>query len=246
MPSMKGRRVKMTSSQSEIRRADQRGATELGWLHSRHSFSFGAYRDPSRLGFRALRVLNDDVVEPGAGFGEHGHDNMEIISWVLEGALAHRDSTGSGGVLVPGDLQVMSAGRGIRHSEMNASKTEPVHFLQIWIEPARRALEPSYEQRSFPADGRRNACQLLVSPDGRDESMVIHQDALLAVAEIEAEQRLDLDVPSSRHGYLHVATGSVRVSGDALAAGDALSLPGGTKLRLEGDGGGQVLFFDLG
>jgi len=132
-----------TNTAFEIRRADQRGKTELGWLHSQHSFSFGGYRDPDHMGFRSLRVLNDDVVEPGRGFGEHGHEDMEIISWVLAGGLAHRDSTGTSGVITPGDVQVMTAGRGIRHSEMNASGTDRTHFLQIWIEPAERGLEPS-------------------------------------------------------------------------------------------------------
>ena len=171
-----------------IRRAEDRGKTELRWLHGRHSFSFGRYYDPNNLGYRSLRVINDDIVEPASGFGEHGHDNMEILTWVLEGTLHHRDSTGTDGDLRPGELQAMTAGRGIRHSEVNDSPTERVHLLQIWIEPDTLNLTPAYAQKPFPREGRRGQWQMLASPDGRDDSMRIHQDAILSVAELGRER----------------------------------------------------------
>ncbi len=233
------------SSRREVRRAEDRGATELGWLHSRHSFSFGRYHDPQRMGYRSLRVLNDDVVEPGAGFGEHGHDHMEIISWVLDGALRHRDSTGGGGVIRPGTLQVMSAGTGIRHSEMNASDAERVHFLQVWIEPAERDLEPRYAERAFPAEGRRDRWQLVASGDGRDGSLLIHRDAALSIATLGAGARLTASIGEGRHGYLHVARGSVTADGAALNAGDALAFAGPDRFELVGGEPSELLLFDL-
>ncbi len=229
----------------QVRRGDQRGTTDLGWLHSRHSFSFGSYHDPNRMSFRSLRVLNDDVVEPDSGFGEHGHDNMEIISWVLEGELAHEDSTGTRGVIRPGDVQVMSAGRGIRHSEMNASDTDRSHFLQIWIEPTERGIEPSYDQKFFPKERRQNRWQLVVSQDGRDGSMRIHQDALLRIADLEEGRRLDLIIDSKRYGYLHVAIGSVRIGGETLSAGDAVKLTNVDRLDIDAIEESELLFFDL-
>ena len=229
----------------ELRPGAERGRTNFGWLQSRHSFSFGRFQDPARMSFRSLRVLNDDVVAPSGGFGKHGHDNMEIVSWVLDGTLAHRDSTGEGGVLRPGDLQVMTAGRGIQHSEMNGSDSDPVHFLQIWIEPAERDLEPTYSQRSFPADGRRGRWQLLASPDARESSMQVHQDVSLRVAELEAGDELDVGVPPDRHGYLHVVTGVVRIDDATLEAGDAISFGGDVPMTLKAAAVTQVLFFDL-
>ena len=229
----------------QVRRGDQRGRTDLGWLHSRHSFSFGSYHDPNRMFFRSLRVLNDDVVEPDSGFGEHGHDNMEIISWVLDGELAHEDSTGTRGVLRPGDAQVITAGRGIRHSEMNASQSDTVHFLQIWVMPASRDLEPSYAQSSFPKEERRNRWQLIASHDGREDSLRIHQDALLRIADLEEGRRLDLIIDSKRHGYLHVAIGSVRIRGETLSAGDAVELTNADRLDIDAIEESEFLFFDL-
>ncbi len=234
-----------TQAEFEIRRANDRGTTDLGWLHSRHSFSFGSYRDPNRMSFRSLRVLNDDVVEPDRGFGEHGHDNMEIISWVLEGELAHEDSTGTRGVIRPGDAQVMTAGRGIRHSEMNASPSDPVHFLQIWIEPASRDLEPAYAQTSFAKAERRNRWQLIASRDGREGSIRIQQDALMSVADLEEGGRVDLVLDSNRLGYLHVAFGSARIGGETLSAGDALTLTNPGRLDIEAVEESELLLFDL-
>src|SRR6478672_6188502 len=187
----------------QVRRANDRGTTEIGWLHSRHSFSFGRYYDPRNMGYRSLRVINDDVVEPGTGFGEHGHDNMEIITWVLKGELRHRDSTGTDGVIRPGEVQTMTAGRGIRHSEMNPSASEAVHLLQIWIEPSAYSLTPSYAQKAFSEEGRANQWQLLVSPGAHDESLQIHQDAKLNVAELDTGKKIELELKENRHGYVH-------------------------------------------
>ncbi len=197
------------------------------------------------MGFRSLRVLNDDIVEPGAGFGEHGHSDMEIISWVLEGALEHQDSTGMKGVLRPGDLQVMTAGRGIRHSEMNASTTDRAKFLQIWIEPAAQGIEPSYGQKSFAAVDRQGRWQLVASSDGRDGSMRMHQDAFMRIADLEPGDRIELDLPAFRYGYVHVAFGSVRTGETTLRAGDALTFGGDTQHDFEALKRSQLLFFDL-
>src|SRR4029078_772614 len=168
----------------EVPPGQKRGTTEIGWLHSRHSFSFGRYYDPQNMGYRSLRVINDDIVEPNSGFGEHGHDNMEIITWVLKGTLRHRDSTGTDGVIRPGEVQTMTAGRGIRHSEINPSSSEAVHLLQIWIEPSQQNLTRAYAQKAFDKSGRDSKWQVLASPDSRDGSLVIHQDAILSVAEL--------------------------------------------------------------
>ena len=228
-----------------IYRADDRGVTDIGWLDSRHSFSFGRYFHPDRIGYRSLRVINDDVVAPGRGFGEHGHDNMEILSWVLEGQLAHTDSEDHQGVIRPGDLQVMSAGRGIRHSEMNGSDSDPVHFLQVWIEPASRDTEPGYAQKHFDSAGRQNQWQLVASPDGDRDSMVIGQDARLAIAQLDANQSLSIDVQQGRYAYLHVASGTVTVDDHTLGAGDAISTAGPVSLSIEGERAAELLAFDL-
>jgi redox-sensitive bicupin YhaK (pirin superfamily) len=229
----------------QIRRANDRGTTEIGWLHSRHSFSFGRYYDPQNMGYRSLRVINDDVVEPNSGFGEHGHDNMEIITWVLKGTLRHRDSTGTDGVIRPGEVQTMTAGRGIRHSEMNPSAFEAVHLLQIWIEPRALNLTPSYSQKAFAEEGRANRWQLLVSPDARDESLQIHQDAALSVAELAAGKQLELALDNNRHGYVHVAFGNVRTGDSTLTSGDAITLSGPAALEIVANEKSQLLFFDL-
>ena len=229
----------------DIRRGDDRGTTEFGWLHSRHSFSFGRYHDPERNSFRSLRVLNDDTIDPGGGFGRHPHDNMEIISWMLDGALEHTDSSGRRGVVKPGDVQVMTTGRGIEHSEMNASRTEAAKLIQIWIEPAERNLEPTYSQKSFPVEGRRNQWQIVVGPDGSNGSLRIHQDAVLSVADLAEGRRLDAAIRDMRYGYLHIAFGNVRIDGQALSAGDSITWTGPGGLVVEGLEASQLLFFDL-
>lgn len=233
----------------EIRRAADRGASNLGWLQSRHSFSFGRYYDPARMGFRSLRVINDDVVRPGAGFGEHGHDNMEILTWVLDGALRHGDSLGHDMVLRPGELQAMTAGTGIRHSEFNASATAPVHFLQIWIEPDTPDMNPRYDQRAFDAAGRANRWQTLATgreADADGVAMPIRQDATLRIAELSAGATVDVTVAPGRAAYVHVATGSVIVGDDRLTAGDALVQDAAGTQTLTAEGPTQVLWFDLG
>lgn len=228
-----------------IRRAEGRGQTELRWLHGRHSFSFGRYYDPNNLGYRSLRVINDDIIEPSSGFGEHGHENMEILTWVLEGTLHHRDSTGGDGELRAGELQAMTAGRGIRHSEVNDSPTERVHLLQIWLEPAKLNLPPAYAQKQFPHDGRRGKWQTLASPDGRGDSMLIHQDAILNVAEIGAHDHLSLTLSEDRNAYVHIAFGTVRAGNIWLKAGDAITFRGPEKLEFTASEESQLLFFDL-
>lgn len=229
-------------------RADERGRTRLGWLESAHSFSFGRYRDPARMGFRALRVINDDIIAPGGGFGEHPHADMEILTWVLDGALRHGDSLDNSEVLRPGELQRMTAGRGIRHSEFNASKTEPAHLLQIWIEPSELGLEPAYGQKAFPAEDRRNQWQTLATGrpgDDSPEALSIHQDASMRVADLGKDASLTLAVESGRFVYLHVATGAVEVEGELLSAGDAAQVTGPAELSLVGRDPAQLLAFDL-
>lgn len=228
-----------------VRRADDRGKTELRWLHGRHSFSFGRYYDPNNLGYRSLRVINDDIIEPASGFGEHGHNNMEILTWVLEGALHHRDSTGGDGDLRPGELQAMTAGRGIRHSEVNDSPSERVHLLQIWLEPDTLSLEPAYGQKKFSREGRRGRWQTLASADGREGSMRIHQDAVLSVVELGSGEQVSLALGGNRHAYVHVAYGTVCVNDVTLNAGDAITIGGPEDLLFAASEESQLLFFDL-
>lgn len=228
-----------------LRPADQRGRTAIGWLDSYHTFSFGGYQDPAFTGFRTLRVINDDTVAPGAGFGEHPHRDMEILTWVLDGALAHRDSLGNTETLSPGELQTMSAGTGIQHSEFNASQTEPVHFLQMWVLPDTAGHTPRYQQKRFDGAGRVDRWQLIASSDARDGSLPIHQDATLSVVELSSAGRLTASIGAGRHGWLHLATGSVEVAGQALAAGDGLAITGPIDLELTGVNKAQVLLFDL-
>jgi len=234
-----------TTNNLTVRRAEDRGRTELQWLHGRHSFSFGRYYDPKNLGYRSLRVINDDIVEPASGFGEHGHDNMEILTWVLEGRLHHRDSTGSDGDLRPGELQAMTAGRGIHHSEVNDSPTDRVHLLQIWIEPDTVNLQPNYGQKTFAAEARRGKWQTLASPDSRDGSMQIHQDATLKVTDLSKGQTNSLELGADRHAYVHVAFGSVQVGEVALKSGDAITFTGPERLTFTADDESQILYFDL-
>ena len=228
-----------------IRPAAERGPTRLGWLDSRHSFSFGHYYDPRHMGFGPLRVINEDVVAPGGGFATHAHANMEIVTYVLAGALAHKDSLGTGSEIRPGDVQRMSAGTGIEHSEYNASATAPVHFLQIWIQPDRINVKPDYEQKAFPAAERRDSLRLLVSPDGREGSIRIHQDATLQGVLLSAGARVAHDLHEGRRAWLQVARGVVTVNGQRLAAGDGASAARQSQLVIEGVEDAELLVFDL-
>ncbi|HVA13627.1 MAG TPA: pirin family protein, partial [Stellaceae bacterium] len=201
-----------------------RGQSRTGWLDSRHSFSFGNYRDPAQMGFRSLRVVNEDRVIPGAGFPRHGHQDMDIISYVLEGALEHQDSIGNGNVIRPGEVQRMSAGTGIQHSEFNASKIEPVHFLQIWIVPNRTGLPPSYEQKAFPVEERRGQLRLVAAPDGRGGAVTLHQDALLYIANLDAGARVTHAIARGRGVWLQVARGIAALNGTELREGDGAAV----------------------
>jgi len=229
----------------ELRPAGERGYADHGWLKSFHSFSFAEYRDPRHVGFGPLRVINEDRVAPGTGFGTHAHRDMEIISYVLEGALAHRDSMGNGSTIVPGDVQRMSAGKGVTHSEFNHDKTGVTHFLQIWIEPDVAGLEPSYEQRHFDAAAKRGRLRLIASPDGTEGSVTVHQDARLYAALLGGAERAVHALAPGRSAYVHVATGKVMVNGRRLAAGDALKLADVAQIALEKGEDAEVLLFDL-
>jgi len=228
-----------------LRPAAERGHANHGWLDSRHTFSFANYYDPEHMGFRALRVINEDRVSPGRGFGTHSHSDMEIVSYVLEGALRHQDSMGTGSTIRPGDVQRMSAGTGVAHSEFNASDTEVVHFLQIWLLPARRGLPPSYEQKTFPDSEKQGRLRVIASPDGRDGSVTIHTDAVLHAGLFGPGQRATLELAPGRHAWVHVARGSVRVNGQELGAGDGAALSAEPAVHIEGTQGGEVLVFDL-
>jgi quercetin 2,3-dioxygenase len=223
-----------------LRRADERGHANHGWLDSWHSFSFADYHDPAHMGYGPLRVINEDRVKAGSGFATHGHRDMEIISYVLEGELGHKDSMGNGSTIVPGDVQRMSAGTGVRHSEYNHSKSGVTHFLQIWIEPDRTGIPPSYEQKHFGAEVKRGRLRLIASPDGRDGSVSMHQDAFLYAGLFDGKEKAEL---AGRRIYVHVARGTISVNGHALGAGDALKTEG--KVALENGAGAEVLAFDL-
>ncbi len=229
----------------EIRRASDRGYADHGWLRSFHSFSFADYWDPRHVEFGALRVINEDRVVPGAGFGTHGHRDMEIVSYVLEGELAHKDSTGTSSVIRPGDVQRMSAGSGVRHSEFNGSHEKPVHFLQIWIQPDTLGIEPGYEQKHFAPEEKRGRLRLVASPDGADGSVRIRQDARLYAGLFDAAERGNLSVDAGRRIYVHVARGRVTANGESLATGDALKLTDTTMLALSDGVDAEVLVFDL-
>jgi redox-sensitive bicupin YhaK (pirin superfamily) len=222
-----------------------RGQTRLDWLDSHHTFSFANYHDPAHMGFRDLRVINEDWVQPGSGFGTHGHRDMEIITYVLEGALEHKDSLGTGSVIYPGDGQRMSAGTGIMHSEYNPSQTEPVHFLQIWIVPERQGLEPGYEQRGFPLQEKRATLRLLAAPDGRAGAISIHQDVELYVAVLEPGERVTHGLRPGRHAWLQVARGAVVLNGLALQAGDGAAVSMEPQLDISASDTVEILVFDL-
>ncbi len=228
-----------------VRRAEERGHANHGWLNSYHTFSFANYHDPRHMGFSNLRVINDDIIAPSQGFGTHGHADMEIVTYVLDGALEHKDSMGNGSVMRPGDVQRMSAGTGVSHSEYNHSSEEPVHLLQIWLQPNERGVKPGYDQRFFSPEDRRGRLVLLVSPDGRDGSISSHQDALLCGALLDADSRLEHRLDPGRRAYVHVARGSVRVNGETLADGDGVAIDVASKVLLEGIAGAEVLLFDL-
>lgn len=228
-----------------VRQGDSRGASRLSWLDSRHTFSFGEYHDPRQMGFGALRVINEDRVIPSAGFPMHGHRDMEIISYVLSGALEHEDSLGNGSVILPGEVQRMSAGTGIRHSEMNHSSTELLHLLQIWIQPAERGIAPGYEQRAFPVDERRGRLRLLASPDAAQESVRLHQDVRVYGALLTGDEAVTYSLHDSRIAYVHVARGELTLDGTPLKAGDAASVSGQPLLHLRDGFDAEVLLFDL-
>jgi redox-sensitive bicupin YhaK (pirin superfamily) len=229
----------------ELRRATERGHANHGWLDSFHSFSFADYHDPRHMGFGSLRVINEDRIQPGTGFGTHGHRDMEIVSYVLEGALAHQDSMGNGSTIVPGDVQRMSAGTGVRHSEFNHEKASVTHFLQIWIEPAVRGIEPGYEQKHFDAAAKRGRLRLVASPDGRDASVTIHQDAYMYAALLDGSERAVHRLPAGRRAYVHVARGRLTANGAELGTGDALKASDVPEIVLERGGQAEVLLFDL-
>lgn len=229
----------------QIRRSEERGHGDHGWLNSYHSFSFGDYFDPEHVEFGPLRVINEDRVVPGAGFGAHGHRDMEIISYVLAGQLAHKDSLGNGSTIRPGDVQRMSAGSGVRHSEFNPSNSEGVHFLQIWIQPNVQGIAPSYEEKRFAEAEKRGRLRLIASPDGREGSVRIHQDARLLAGLFDGDETAELALAPQRRGYVHVARGRVEVNGTALAAGDALMLDEVPAVRIAQGADAEVLVFDL-
>jgi quercetin 2,3-dioxygenase len=234
-----------------VRPAAERGSSRIDWLDSRHTFSFAEYHDPAHMGFRALRVINDDRVAPGAGFPTHGHADMEILSYVLSGALEHKDSLGTGSVIRPGDVQRMSAGTGVRHSEWNASSSEPVRFLQIWLIPERRGLPAGYEQKTFGEADRRGRLRLVGSRDGADGSVTIHQDVRLYAGLLAAGEKAALELQPGRHAWVQVARGAVTLDGRALAEGDGAAVTGQQALALVGAGAAdagdssEVLVFDL-
>ena len=229
---------------SELRLAGDRGHANHGWLDSYHSFSFADYYDPRHMGFSVLRVINEDRVQPGQGFGTHGHRDMEIISYVLEGALGHKDSMGNGSTIRPGDVQRLSAGTGMMHSEFNHEREGVTHFLQIWLEPNVSGIAPSYEQKHFAADDKRGRLRVVASPDGREGSVSMHQDALLFAGLFDGDEHAAYALAPGRKGYVHVARGDVTVNGHALVAGDALKADGGT-LAIERGDRAEVLVFDL-
>lgn len=229
----------------EIRKSEDRGIGEHGWLSSRHSFSFANYYDPQHMGFGPLRVINEDRVAAGHGFGAHGHSDMEIISYVLDGALEHKDSIGNGSVIRYGDVQRMSAGTGVRHSEFNHSKSEPVHFLQIWIMPNAHGLEPSYEEKHFDATSKKGQWRLIASPDGAESSVLVHQDTWIYASILDSDDNISYDLEAGRYAYLHIARGQLTVNGIELKAGDALKVINEQQISVADAKDAEVLLFDL-
>ena len=228
-----------------IRPRDNRGKTTLGWLDSRHTFAFGDYVDPEHMGFRALRVINEDRVIPGAGFPPHAHRDMEIVTYVLQGALEHKDTLGNSSVIRPGEVQRMSAGTGIRHSEYNASKSERVHFLQIWLLPGKTGIAPGYEQRDFPAEEKRGKWRLVASPDGRDQSVTVHQDADIYATLLGEGDKLAFELRPGRFAWLQVARGQVVLADGVMKEGDGAAISDETKIEIVAHAESELLLFDL-
>ncbi len=228
-----------------LRKAEDRGRFDFGWLNTSHTFSFGQYYDPNHIGFRDLLVINQDRVIPGAGFGTHGHRDMEIITYVLEGALEHKDSLGTGAVIYPGEVQRMSAGTGIRHSEFNHSKTAPVHFLQIWILPEKEGLPPSYEQRNFPLEEKRGKLRLVAARDGRSGAVTVHQDVELYASVLETGDRVSHHLQRDRHAWVQVIRGTITLNGLPLAAGDGAAISDEDKVDVQANTAAEILLFDL-
>ena len=228
-----------------VRKANERGHADHGWLDTYHTFSFNTYHDPNHMGFRSLRVINEDIVAPGRGFGTHPHNDMEIVTYVLKGALQHKDSMGNGSVLRAGALQRMSAGSGITHSEFNASKEEPVHLYQIWLLPERKGIEPSYEERTFDANGKQGQWQTIAARDARNGAMRIHQDATLSLAALEAGTSLEYPLGRGRHAWLQVIRGDVDMNGAALNASDAAAVSDEDSVRIAATSDAEVMLFEL-
>lgn len=229
----------------EVRRAEERGHANHGWLDSYHSFSFADYYDPLHMGFGPLRVINEDHIAPARGFGEHAHRDMEIITYVLEGQLAHRDSMGNGSVIGEGDVQRMSAGTGVRHSEFNASRETPVHLLQIWIQPDKKGIDPGYEEKRFEQTEKRGRLRLIAAPNARDGAVRLQADASVYAALLDGDERVRFEVEPGRQVYVHLARGAVTVNGEPLKAGDAAKLTGDEAVVLDAGIGAEVLLFDL-
>lgn len=229
----------------ELRKAADRGHAQHGWLNSHHTFSFADYYDRQQMGWSALRVINDDTVQPGEGFGTHGHRDMEIFSYVLEGALEHKDSMGSGSVIRPGDVQLMSAGTGVQHSEFNHSRTEPVHFLQIWIVPKFSGIKPNYQEKRFADEEKRGVLRLVVSPDGQDGSLTIAQDASVYAGLLDGNEKIEHPLAAGRHAYVHVARGQLSLNGVELSAGDGVKIADESLLTLADGKDAEILVFDL-
>jgi len=228
-----------------LRKADERGHANHGWLDSYFSFSFAEYHDPRHMGFAALRVINEDRVQPGRGFGTHGHRDMEIITYILSGALEHKDSMGNGSVIRPGDVQRMSAGRGVRHSEFNPSQSEVVHLLQIWIEPKITGVKPGYEEKQFGPSEKKGQLRLIASPEGREGSVTIHQDATVYASMLDGKDAVTHRLAPGRRAYVHVARGSVQVNGTPLKSGDGVRIENESSIELKDAREAEVLLFDL-
>ncbi len=228
-----------------VRRANDRGHAEHGWLDSWHTFSFADYYDPKQMGFRALRVINEDRVEAGKGFGTHPHRDMEIVSYVLEGAIQHRDSMGNGEVLRPGEVQRMTAGTGVTHSEFNPSRTEGLHFLQIWILPAKQGLKPGYEQKAFPTAERSGKLRLVAAPDGRDGALTLHQDAFIYASLLAVGERVEHPLGAGRGAWVQVTRGAIDVDGEKLGVGDGAAIEHDARVRITGERDAEFLLFDL-
>ena len=229
----------------DIIRSDSRGAADHGWLRSKHTFSFADYHNPEMMGFAKLRVVNEDWIEPGMGFGTHPHRDMEIVTYMIDGALEHKDSMGNGSTIRPGELQRMTAGTGVLHSEFNHSQEEQAHLLQIWILPERNGLEPGYEQKLFPSDEKRNTWRIVGSRDGRDGSLTIHQDVNLLSTELEAGKELEYEFEGKRRGFLQVVHGSIDVDGESISAGDAVATQDQSALTVRAIDDAELLLFDM-